>query len=85
MAFQHKNLNPSVKHSGGRIMVWARFAAYGPGWLAIVDETMNSESYQQILKENVRTSFCALNLNRWWVTQQDNDPKSFYQRMVKEE
>ena len=74
-AFQHKNLIPSVKHGGGSIMVWACFAASGPGRLAIIDGTMNSELYQRILKENVRTSVHELNLKRRWVMQQDNDPK----------
>ncbi len=54
-AFQLKNLNPSVKH-GGRIMAWACFAASWSGQHAIIDGTMNSELYQQILKDNFRTS-----------------------------
>ncbi len=37
-------------------MAWACFAASWPGQPAIIDGTMNSELYQQILKENVRTS-----------------------------
>ncbi len=45
-----------MKHGDGSIMVWACFAASGPGLLAIIDGTMNSELYQQILKENIRTS-----------------------------
>ncbi len=45
----------SVKR-GGDIMAWACFAASWPGQPAIIDGTMNSELYQQILKENVRTS-----------------------------
>ncbi|KAF7654180.1 hypothetical protein LDENG_00073090, partial [Lucifuga dentata] len=40
--FLHQNLIPSVKHGGGKIMIWACFAASGPGWLAIIDGTMNS-------------------------------------------
>ncbi len=52
-AFQLKNLIPSVKHDGGSIMAWACFAASWPGQPAIIDGTMNSELYQQILKENV--------------------------------
>ena len=36
---------------------------------------MNSELYQQILKENVRTAVHELKLKRMWVMKQDNDPK----------
>ncbi len=50
-----KNRVPSVKR-GGNIMAWACFAASWPGQPAIIDGTMNSELYGQILKENVRTS-----------------------------
>ncbi len=46
---------PSVKHGGGTIMAWACFTASWPGQPAIIDGAMNSELYQQILKENVRT------------------------------
>ncbi len=56
-------------------MVWASFAASGPGRLAIIDGTMNSELYQQILKENIRTSVPELSLKKKWAMQQDNDPK----------
>ena len=36
VAFQHKKLIPSVKDGGGSIMVWADFAASGPGKLTII-------------------------------------------------
>ncbi|MBN3314585.1 XRCC4 protein, partial [Atractosteus spatula] len=49
--------------------------AMGPGRFAIIDRTMNSVLYQQILQENVRVTFCDLKLNRRWVLQQDNNPK----------
>ncbi len=56
-------------------MAWACFAASWPGQPAIIDGTMNSELYQQILKENVRTSVYEQSLKRTWVMQQDNNPK----------
>ncbi len=71
--FMKKNIIPTVKHGGGSVMVWGCFAASGPGWLAIIDGTMNSALDQKVLKENVRPSIC--DLKRTWVMQQDNDPK----------
>ncbi len=50
----------TVKHGGGSVMVWGCFAASGPGWLAIIDGTMNSALYQKTLKENLRPSVCDL-------------------------
>ncbi len=61
---------PTVKHGGGSVMVWDCF-----GRLAIIDGTMNSASYQKILKENVQPSVCDLKLKHTWVLQQDNDLK----------
>ncbi len=60
-------------------MAWACFAASGPGQPAIIDGTMNSELYQQILKEGVRTSVYE-SLKRTWVMQQDNNPKNTSQQ-----
>ncbi len=64
-----------MKHGDGSIMVWACFAASGPGQPAIIDGTMNSELYQQILKENVKISVHELSLMKKWVMQQYKDPK----------
>ena len=71
-AFQHKNLNPTMKYrGGGGIMIWGCFAASGPRLLAITDGTMNSGLYQQIISENVRASVREPKLNRKWIMQQD--------------
>ena len=55
-------------------MVCGCFAASGPGRLAIIERTINSKVYQDILQENVRAD--DLRLKRGWVMQQDNDPKN---------
>uniref|UniRef100_A0A8C6Q7I4 Transposase n=1 Tax=Nothobranchius furzeri TaxID=105023 RepID=A0A8C6Q7I4_NOTFU len=73
--FQTKNIKPTVKYGGGSVMVWGCFAASGTGRLAVINGTMNSTVYQNILKENVRPSFRQLKLKQSWVLQQDNDPK----------
>ncbi|KAF7642141.1 hypothetical protein LDENG_00263840, partial [Lucifuga dentata] len=57
--------------------------ASGPGRLAIIDGSLNSQFYQQILHENVRISIHELKLKTKWVTQQDNDPKHT-RRSIKE-
>jgi len=41
-AYQHRHLIPTVKHGGGRLMIWACFVATGPGHPVVVDSTMNS-------------------------------------------
>ena len=74
-AHQHQNLIPTVKFGEGSIMVWACFAASGPGQLDIINGKMNSQVYSYILQENIRLSVLQLKLNRSWVMQQDNDPK----------
>ena len=48
---QHFTLGTSVKNGGSREMVWPCFAAWGPGHLAIIEETMNSALYQKIQGE----------------------------------
>ena len=74
-AHQHQNLITTVKHGGGGIMVCGCFAASLPGHLAIIEGTMNSKVYQDILQENIRAAVHDLKLKRVWVMRQDNDPK----------
>ena len=47
---------------GGGLVIWARFAAMGPGHVAVIDSTMNSSVYQSILESNVRPSVRHLKL-----------------------
>jgi len=73
-AYQHKHLTPTVKHGGGGLMIWACFAATGPGHLAVIESTMNSSGYQSILEKCEAicpTAKAGLKL----AHQQDNDPK----------
>uniref|UniRef100_A0A8C6PBJ9 Transposase n=1 Tax=Nothobranchius furzeri TaxID=105023 RepID=A0A8C6PBJ9_NOTFU len=74
-AFQTNNIIPTVKYGGGSVMVWGCFAASGTGKFAVINGTMNSTVYQNILKENVRPSVRQLKRKQSWVLQQDNDPK----------
>ncbi|MEE6515924.1 hypothetical protein FKM82_025084 [Ascaphus truei] len=66
---QHISLIPTVKHGSGGVMIWACFAATGPGNLAVIESTMNSSVYQSILESNVRPSVRQLKLGRNWVIQ----------------
>ncbi len=71
-----------MTHVGGSIMVLACLAVTGPRRLAIIDETMNSELYPQILKENIRIFV------QNWILRENGSLyyyKLFYKRMVKEE
>lgn len=36
-AYRHENIIPTVKDGGGNLMIWACFAASGPGQLAIIE------------------------------------------------
>uniref|UniRef100_A0A3B4TNE5 Uncharacterized protein n=1 Tax=Seriola dumerili TaxID=41447 RepID=A0A3B4TNE5_SERDU len=74
-AYRHENIIPTVKYGGGNLMIWACFAASGPGQLAMIEGKMNSQIYQRIPQDNLRLSVHQLKLSRKCVMQQDNDPK----------
>lgn len=75
-ASQKRNIIAAVTLGGGRVMVWGCFGASGPQRLAVVNRTMNSAVYQNILKENVRPSVHDIKLKTTWVLQQHNDPNT---------
>ncbi|KAK3559343.1 hypothetical protein QTP86_012809 [Hemibagrus guttatus] len=45
-------------------MVWGFFAASGPGPLAIMEGKMNSQFYQDNLKDNLKVAVRKLKLRR---------------------
>lgn len=69
-----KNLESTVKFGGGSVMVWACFSFYGTGRLEIIENTMNSTYYVDLLSRNLQASAIKMGLNEF-IFQQDNDPK----------
>ena len=74
-AYNQKNTIPTVKHGAGNIMVWGCFAYNGTGQLKIIEGTMNSAKYINILEDCLQSSAQKLELGPDWIFQQDNDPK----------
>lgn len=56
-------------------MEWVAMAARGVGRLVFIDGTMDQHQYKRILEGNLKVSVNALGLGRFWIFQQDNDPK----------
>ncbi|KAK3539900.1 hypothetical protein QTP70_017709 [Hemibagrus guttatus] len=69
------NTIPTVKHGGGSIMLWECFSAAGTGRLIRIEGRMNAAMYRDILYENLLQSALDLRLGRWFIFQQDNNPK----------
>ena len=55
-AHHHKHTISTVKHGGGKIMLWGCFSAAGPGRLVKVEGNMNAGQYHQILEGNLTQS-----------------------------
>lgn len=70
-ACQHKHLIPTVKFGGEGLMVWACFAATGPGHLAAIELSRNSSEFKNILESKLSPPKALPNR----VTQQDKNPK----------
>ncbi|KAG2466986.1 TCB1 transposase, partial [Polypterus senegalus] len=74
-AHHQANTIPSVKHGGGSIMLWGCFSAAETGRLVRIKGKMTAAMYRDILDENLLHSALDLRLGRWFIFQQDNDPK----------
>jgi transposase len=67
---------PTVKHGGGRIMVWGCMGWDGVGVLTEVEGNMDAQQYVEILEGGVDESVENLGMDRdTFYFQQDNDPK----------
>lgn len=73
--FQKENINPTVKHGGGSVMIWGCMAAAGVGNFCFVEGTMDRWQYLRILQQNVQTSADKLGIAEGYYLQHDNDPK----------
>ncbi|CDQ82550.1 unnamed protein product [Oncorhynchus mykiss] len=67
--------SPTVKHGGGKIMLWGCFSAKGTGRPHRIKGMMDGAMYRQILGENLLPSARALKMGPGRVFQHDNDPK----------
>jgi transposase len=66
----------TVKHGGGKVMVWGCITQNGVGRLHRVDGIMDRHQYVQILKESLLGTLRDHHIHRrGFVFQQDNDPK----------
>ncbi|KAG2463651.1 TCB1 transposase, partial [Polypterus senegalus] len=74
-AHHQANTIPTVKHGGGSIMLCGCFSAAGTGRLVRIKGKMTAAMYRDILDENLLQSALDLRLGRWFIFQQDNDPK----------
>jgi transposase len=71
-----RSVQGTVKFGGGSVCVWSCMSWDGPGYIAMIDETLDSQLYIQILQEELQMS-----IEEWGmakeelVFQHDNDPK----------
>lgn len=72
--FDPKYQTPTMKHSGGSVIVWGCFSGRGIGPLRRIQGIMDRYQYEDILEKTMRP-FALGSMGRAFVFQQDNDPK----------
>lgn len=70
-----ENVNATVKHGGGSVMVWGCMSAAGIGKLSFIETTMDSKGYLNILQQNLLESARQLGIRNDFIFMHDNDPK----------
>ena len=77
-----KLVDPTLKHGGGSVMVWSCMTWDGPGYIAKIDSTMDSDLYIRILSEELQYSVDWYKIDPHdYIFQQDNDPKHTAKRV----
>lgn len=72
--YKNECLLPTVKHGGGRIMVWGAISNSETGDLVKIDGIMDKKAYHNILVRHGVPSGTRL-IGREFIFQEDNDPK----------
>ena len=72
--YNPKYMKPTVKHGGGRIMIWGSFSANGVGPLKLIEGKLTGSVYRDIL-EDVMLPFARGSMPSDFIFQHDNDPK----------
>ncbi len=70
--YKDKYVLPTVKHSGGSVVVWGCMSAVGTGELQFIEGTMYANMYFDILKQSMIPSLQRLGRR---VVFQHDDPK----------
>ena len=71
--FAEKCIVPTVKHGGGKMMVWSTMAQSGLESLAVVEGRLNSEAYIEVIRKCVKKDGKKL-IGRRFIFQQDDAP-----------
>jgi transposase len=72
--YKPEMISPTAKHGGGFIMVWGCMSAEGVGVLKVVDGTLNSQGYMNILENCALPACRALKGNSPFIFQHDGAP-----------
>ena len=64
-------IKPTVKHGGGNIQVWGRFAYSGVGHLNRIDSSPTKEKYHSVLQRHAVPSGWHLSEEKKFILQQD--------------